>query len=166
MFIRKATGIDKIRISEIRPMVYKKMIESGLDQWDDEYPSKEILFKDIDRNEMLIACVDGDVAGYVTVNDDIPAEYKNVNMQFNAKICVHRLSVNPEYQKQGVATKIMEYVHNKYRDMGYNAICLDTCETNIAALELYKKLGYIVRGYVNFKRRPQYRFPVMEKMIK
>ena len=162
MYIRKATQEDKIEISKIRPKVYQKMLESGLNQWDDEYPSDTILFEDIDRGEMLAGLIDGKIVGYVTVNEDIPDEYKDVTLKFAPKICVHRLSVNPEFVGQGVATKIMQFVHEHYKDRGYASICLDTCEANIAALGLYNKLGYIQRGYVKFKRRPQYKFPVME----
>ena len=69
MEIRKATQEDKRKISVIRPAVYKNMIAAGLSQWDDEYPSETILFEDIDRGEMLVALIEGEIAGYVTVND-------------------------------------------------------------------------------------------------
>lgn len=123
------------------------------------------MFDDIDRGEMIVAVVGHMVAGYVTVNEDIPDEYNDVDLQFASKICIHRLSINPQFSRQGVATKIMEFVHKYYRGKGHKSICLDTCEANVAALKLYEKFGYITRGYVKFSRREQYRFPVMEIML-
>jgi len=165
MKIRKAQIDDMKQISNIRPAIYKKMIASGLNQWDEKYPSDEILLDDINNSEMFVALIDDEVAGYITVNEDIPDEYKTVDLKFDAKLCVHRLSINPKFSRQGIGTKMMEYVHGHFKDMNYTAICLDTCEANLAALRLYDKLGYITRGYVNFPRRPQYRFPVMEIML-
>ncbi|MBN2879491.1 MAG: GNAT family N-acetyltransferase [Clostridia bacterium] len=160
--IRKALKEDKQQISAIRPLVYKNMIVSGLRQWDDEYPSDEILFEDIDRGEMLIALIRGEIAGYVTVNNDIPAEYDSVDLQYNSEICIHRLSVNPKFQRKGVAYALMEYIHRMCLQQGHTSICLDTAEENTAAVNLYSKLGYEARGYVAFGRRPNYRFHVME----
>ena len=51
MIIRDAEQKDKKQIAQIRPAVYKKMIADGLYQWDDEYPSEEILFDD--RNNFV-----------------------------------------------------------------------------------------------------------------
>lgn len=165
MNIRKAKTEDMEQISKIRPAIYRKMIESGLNQWDNEYPNEEILLVDIQKYEMLVALIDGEIAGYVTVNEDIPDEYKEIDLKFNPKLCVHRLSINPKFARQGVGTKMMEYIHKHYKGMKHTSICLDTCEANTAALRLYDKLGYIIRGYVHFGRRPQYRFPVMEIML-
>jgi len=162
MEIRKATQEDKRKISVIRPAVYKNMIASGLSQWDDEYPSEKILFEDIDRGEMLVALIEGEITGYVTVNDDIPIEYATVDLRFNPEICIHRLSVNPKFARQGVAYSLMEYIHSMCLQQGNNSVCLDTAEENTAALNLYGKLGYTIRGYVTFGRKEQYRFIVME----
>lgn len=162
MIIRKATKDDKKQISKIRPTVYKNMLEYGLNQWDDEYPSNKILFDDIDNGTMYVATIDDLVAGYITVNENISEEYKDVDLRFDSKICVHRLSVNPVFARQGVATRLMKYIHQIYKEAGYTSICLDTCEDNYIALKLYQNLGYSIRGYVVFNRRRQYRFSVME----
>ena len=141
------------------------MIADGLYQWDDEYPSEEILFSDINDGNMIVAIEDGAIAGYVTVNEDIPQEYKEINLLFSPKICVHRLSVNPAHARRGTAKALMEYVHDSFKNQGYKSICLDTCEDNIAAISLYNKLKYVKRGYVSFERRPKLRFPVMERKL-
>ena len=165
MQIRKAIQEDKAHIAKIRSEVCKNMISVGLTQWDEEYPSDEILFEDIDRGEMLIAQIGDEIAGYVTVNKDIPKEYDEIDLQFASKICIHRLSVNPTFLRQGIGTRIMLYLHKSFKAQGYKSICLDTCEDNEGALRLYDKLGYIIRGYVKFPRKEQFRFPVMEIML-
>ena len=165
MIIRQAQAKDKAKIAEIRPLVFKSMLAAGLYQWDDEYPSEKILFEDIDKGHMIIAQINEEIAGYVTVNKEIPAEYSEIPLKFSPKICVHRLSVNPAFGRLGIATALMDYVHKEYKARGFFAICLDTCEDNTAALGLYEKLGYRRRGYVTFPRRPKFKFPVMERKL-
>lgn len=165
MIIRKAIEKDKKQIKSIRPLVVKYMADNNLTQWDDEYPSDEILMQDLDRGEMYAALIDDEVVAYVTVNSDIPPEYNEVALEFSPKMCVHRLSVNPKFAKKGIATKIMEYVHSDLKIQGYESICLDTCEDNPGALKLYDRLGYIIRGHVVFDRRAPMKFPVMERKL-
>jgi ribosomal protein S18 acetylase RimI-like enzyme len=165
IIIRKAIQQDKEQIKEIRPQVVEFMKASNLTQWDDEYPSEELLMQDLDRDEMYVALIDDKVAGYVTVNDEMPEEYNEIPFEFMPKKCVHRLSINPKFIKQGIATQIMEYVHNDLKKQDYSAVCLDTCEDNIGALKLYKNLGYITRGHVIFEKKAPMKFPVMEKKL-
>ena len=165
MIVRKAIQNDKAQIKKIRPQMVKFMADTNLTQWDDEYPSEELLMQDLDRGEMYAALIGDVVVGYVTINGDIPEEYSEVALEFSPKVCVHRLSVNPKFAKQGIATKIMEHVHGDLKKQGYRSICLDTCEDNAGALKLYRNLGYITRGYVIFERRAPMKFPVMERNL-
>ena len=165
MIVRKAIQKDKDQIKKIRPQVVKFMANNNLTQWDDEYPSDEILMQDLDRGEMYVALIKNEVVGYVTINEEIPEEYNAISLEFSSKVCVHRLSVNPKFAKQGIATKIMEHVHRDLKEQGYRAICLDTCEDNAGAIKLYSNLGYITRGYVIFERRAPMKFPVMERKL-
>lgn len=165
MIVRKAIQRDKKQIKLIRPKIVEFMADTGLTQWDDEYPSEELLMQDLDKGEMYVGLIDDEVVGYVTVNEEIPDEYNEIPLEFSPKICVHRLSVNPKFAKQGIATRIMENVHIDLKKRGYQSICLDTCEDNPGALKLYDNLEYIIRGNVTFERRAPKRFPVMERKL-
>lgn len=166
LMFRKAIANDKLAISAIRPRVYRDMHEKGNDQWDNEYPSDDILHIDIDRGHMYLAIVDGVIAAYVAMNSRIPEEYSSVSFVYEEpRACMHRLSVNPDYLRMGIATELMRYVHGQCRMIGYKSIVLDTYDNNNAALAFYKKLGYITRGSVSFPRRPDNTFPTMEKAL-
>lgn len=165
MIVRKAIEQDKEQIKQIRPQIVKFMSETGLTQWDDEYPGEKLLMQDLDRGEMYVGLIDEEIVGYVTINEEIPEEYNEIPLKFSPKVCVHRLSVNPKFGKQGIATKIMQSVHVDLKKSGYKSICLDTCEDNAGALKLYDNLGYIIRGNVHFERRATMKFPVMERKL-
>ncbi len=52
---------------------------------------------------------------------------------------IMNLYVNVENRKQGIATKLMEYMFENER---YNKIMLEVNENNLQALKLYNKLGF------------------------
>lgn len=54
-------------------------------------------------------------------------------------IDIMNLYVNVENRKQGIATKLMEYMFENER---YNKIMLEVNENNLQALKLYNKLGF------------------------
>lgn len=167
MIFRKAKSTDRQRISEIRPTVYKYMQSIGYTQWNDAYPSEEILFEDIDKGHMYVALVDGLIAAYVTVDKVMPVDYENIPFTYDEpRACIHRLSIDPEYLRLGIATELMKYVHGECKKIGYNSIVLDTCEDNPGALGLFEKLGYTIRGNIKYEKRSKLCFPTMEKSLK
>ncbi len=116
MILRKAKSTDKQRISELRPEVYKYMQSVGYTQWNEDYPSEVVLFDDIDKGHMYVAIVDELIAAYVTVDKEMPLDYKNIPFMFDEpRACVHRLSLNPEYTRMGIATELMNYVQEECR---------------------------------------------------
>lgn len=55
---------------------------------------------------------------------------------------VHALRVHFEYQKQGVATKVMKLLERKCQTMGIKALTLGVDDSNQRAIRLYHNLGY------------------------
>lgn len=53
------------------------------------------------------------------------------------------LGIKEEFRGYGLGTELLNYLHNKAQEKGYNAIRLDVAEYN-RAIHLYKKLGYKV----------------------
>ncbi len=56
------------------------------------------------------------------------------------------LAVLPEYQKKGIATKLMKFVEKKCKAKGIKKLWLDVVKTAKPAYRLYKKLGYKKEG--------------------
>lgn len=52
------------------------------------------------------------------------------------------IAVSPKVQKQGVAKKMMELAEAEMKAAGVKKIFLEVAENNVAAQNLYKKLGY------------------------
>ncbi len=161
---RKATNEDLSQVLELYKAVVSNMINSGINQWSDEYPNKVVLSADIEAGELIVGVNNGEILTAYVMNCDADPDYYNADWQYpDAKWCVvHRLCVSPAYHRQGLATKVMEYVEQTAKEEGFDSIHLDTFSGNPKALSLYHKLGFVDVGEAFWARG---RFVIMEKKL-
>lgn len=57
------------------------------------------------------------------------------------------LYVKPEHRRRGIARALMGYLENWARARGDRQIGLQVFQSNAAALDLYRKLGYQIQSY-------------------
>ncbi len=67
-----------------------------------------------------------------------------------------RLAVDPEYQNQGLATRLVGDLLNTFQEQGIGEVSVNTQSNNQASLELYKKFGF---------HRLDETYPVLQKKI-
>lgn len=135
-------------------LAVSRMDEQGVYQWDEIYPSADILASDIERGEMELLRIEGGIAAAFTLNAQCDAEYALGAWRFPESrfAVVHRLCVHPAYQGQGVASRVMDYVESSLRKRGFDSVRLDAFSENPAALRLYEKRGYEKVGEVRFRK--------------
>jgi len=96
-----------------------------------------------DRQRGWIKAVDGDmVVGGVAVIYN----YRRPQLGL-----IETLAVLPEFRRQGIGMKLVQYAMSKLFQNGMDASLITTWETNKAALALYEKLGFktIMRSKVD-----------------
>lgn len=131
----------------------KHMNEQGIPQWDETYPNKEILSKDVERQEMHVIEAQGRVAGLIVMNEDQSREYAAIQWAYHGRaLVVHRLTIHPAHQRIGLATHLMDFVEKTAAIAGYNCIRLDAFTRNPAAFTLYENRGYRKAGVVHFRK--------------
>ena len=151
-------------ILKIYKNVTADMESKEIFQWDNLYPDKNIIKEDIVHNEMFIAKKHNNIIGAFTINHFCDDEYKNGNWKYpNASYnVIHRLCVNPEYQNQGYAAEIMQWIEKYLKNKNIKTIRLDAFTKNKSALRLYEKLGYTIVGHTDWRKG---RFFLMEKKL-
>ena len=82
----------------------------------------------------LIARINSEIAGFI-----IGAAYYERNAQLGHILTV---DVTPAYRQKGVAQKLLQEIEKIFKEKGFRASYLEVREDNIAALGLYRKLGY------------------------
>jgi ribosomal-protein-alanine acetyltransferase len=82
----------------------------------------------------LAARVNGEIAGFAIARVNIRR-----NVQFGHILTV---DIAPAYRRKGIAQKLLHEVETILRDRGIKECRLEVRENNVAALNLYQKLGY------------------------
>ena len=68
---------------------------------------------------------------------------------------VKRVFVKQEYRGKGISSKLMELLENAAREQGYRYLVLESGEPLVAAMALYRKIGYkIIPNYGQYKDMP------------
>ncbi len=141
------------------------MRAEGHFQWNDTYPNRGTLERDIAASTAFGAWLDGELAGLVTVDGNQEPAYQPIPFAFGEPIrVVHRLAIHPAFQRRGLSSALMDFAEGLARAAGCRAMRLDTCEDNGPALALYQNRGYVVRGTCHFPPRT-FTFLVMEKQL-
>jgi ribosomal protein S18 acetylase RimI-like enzyme len=55
---------------------------------------------------------------------------------------IDELYIEPQYRRQGIGRRAMEFVEERARELGVNAIHLEVDHGNDSAAELYRRAGY------------------------
>jgi ribosomal protein S18 acetylase RimI-like enzyme len=129
------------------------MDSQGIVQWDELYPTREILAMDIERREMHVLEFEGKTAGFIVLNEHQEPEYAAVQWQFpGPALVVHRLTVHPAFQRRGFASRLMDFAEESASARHYAAVRLDAFTKNPGACVLYMNRGYRKAGIVRFRK--------------
>ncbi|WMJ84865.1 GNAT family N-acetyltransferase [Oscillospiraceae bacterium LTW-04] len=154
MEFRKAVPSETSEVFKIYREAIIRMQASGIDQWDDIYPTQAVIEQDIANGEMTIGLMDGIIACAFVLNDEQWEGYEGGNWLYSS-LCfsvLHRLCVNPIYQGKGVAKQAIQYIETLLKSEGVDVLRLDSFPKNSNAIKLYEKLDYIKVGETTFRK--------------
>ena len=165
--------IEKAIISDIELLVAitkscaKFMIENGIFQWNEQYPSKEVLVNDINLKQLWKLVDKNSIIGLIVLTKIEDKEYSNVKwMTENGNsLYVHRLAVHPKFQGKGYAQKLMDFAENYAIEKAYKSIRLDTFSQNKRNINFYKKQHYKRLESIFFPKQSAYPFYCFEKVL-
>lgn len=107
-------------------------------------------FASTSPDEVIVACLDGRVVGYVQVRPPTP-------LPSNAHVLtVDGLAVSPAVQRRGVAVRLLQAVDDRAAERGAARVTLRVLAVNSGARALYERHGYVVEGVL----RGEFRLPV------
>ncbi len=55
---------------------------------------------------------------------------------------IHSFRVRPEWQGQGLGTRLLGIAEDDLREQGFQEVTLNVAKENVSAIRLYKRLGY------------------------
>jgi len=161
---RKAALNDLNAVCDLVGRAVENMISCGIYQWDEIYPAKEDFERDIINDQLYVGTADGHIAVVFVINREYDPEYDDADWgstDENFRV-IHRLCVNPDYQRSGIARSTMLYIEALLKSQGVTSIRLDTFTENPRALGLYESLGFKKTGYADWRKG---RFVLLEKVF-
>jgi ribosomal protein S18 acetylase RimI-like enzyme len=105
----------------------------------DEPVVREVLRKFLDSPELGQAWVffeSETPVGYIVLTFGYSFEYHGRDS------FIDELYIEPQYRRQGIGRRAMQFVEERARELGVNAIHLEVYKGNDPAAELYRRAGY------------------------
>ncbi|WP_136468309.1 GNAT family N-acetyltransferase [Flagellimonas onchidii] len=165
--------IRPAKISEIEDILSltkacaAKMIENGIFQWNEHYPSKEAFLKDLERGELYVKWHKGSIIGAIVISTFMDEEYVPItSLTPNGNSTyVHRLCTHPDHQGKGFAQELMDYAESYSRSKGYKSVRLDTFSQNQRNQRFYEQRGYQRLGDIFFPKQSEHPFHCYELVL-
>ena len=149
---RKGTMGDLERIMELVADAQNWFSKQDIDQWQDGYPTREIISSDISGNENHIVELNGVTVATFVISFTGEPTYTEIKgkgwLNENSYAVVHRIAVADECRRKGIALEILRYAEELSIEQGLNDIRIDTHRDNLAMRSLLKKLGYVHCGRI------------------
>jgi Acetyltransferases len=166
MFIEQAELCDAQSIMGLIIACIERMRARGIHQWDEIYPNLSLVQDNIRAHSLFTTRDKGTWRGSVCLNDLQPEEYDSLPWRCTngRALVVHRLCVDPDWQRRGIGHAFMEFAEDFAREQSVASIRLDAYTGNNGALALYECLGYDRVEQVYFPRR-NVPFDCFEKIL-
>jgi len=149
---RKATAEDMENILLTVRQAKNYLKKHKVDQWQSDYPTEELLEKDIQRGEGYVITYGDRFAGYFAFSQRPDPDYDDISdgkWRSDEPYCVfHRAAVMAEYRGSGLSHHLMSFVEELAREAGRSCIRVDTHRKNKAMTALLREHGYEYRGNI------------------
>ena len=108
------------------------LISKNIFQWSEKYPSIDVFKNDIEKNALFVAKHKLKIIGCLALCSNKDLEYKNTKWltEDNKNLYIHRLAVDPKFQKQGIGRLLMDFAEDYARDKKLKSVMLDTFSKN------------------------------------
>jgi ribosomal protein S18 acetylase RimI-like enzyme len=165
--IRRGVHEDLIPILDITKNCAVKMDAMGIYQWNENYPNRNAFIDDIENNELLVFTKGALLVGCIALCTKMDDVYKDVKWLTKdvKSLYVHRLAVDPQFQKKGIGKKLMDYAEDFAKKNNFISIRLDTFSKNKNNMRFYERRGYKRLEEVFFPEQSKFPFYCYELII-
>ncbi|MGU8237458.1 GNAT family N-acetyltransferase [Clostridium perfringens] len=136
MEFRQAKISDLDQIVEIIELSKKYLKETKVDQWQDGYPAKEDLRRDIENRNSYVLTNKDEIVATTVISLDGESTYNSI---FNGEwitnedyIVMHRVAVHDKYKGKGIFKELIKEAESLALNKGISSIKIDTHRDNIS----------------------------------
>lgn len=155
MLIRKSTGTDIISIMPIFDEARKTIAALGIDQWQNGYPSEEIILSDIELEQSYLCELDGNICGTFAMLSCGEPTYDNIydghwltGDESQNYVAIHRVAISVSSRGSGLSGKIISYAADFAKNIGRKSLRIDTHRGNLVMRRMLEKNGFRYCGVI------------------
>ena len=146
--IRQATINDLEVMYAIRMQAKERMAAMGIDQWQDDQPTKKQFEEDILYKRAYVYVIDEEVVATATFQTEKEMTYESlVDLKIQAMTC-HRIAVASHKTNRGIGKKLLMYMELFASQKNIQRLYVYTHPNNQPMQQLLKKLGYEPLGTI------------------
>ena len=149
---RKGTEADISCIMELVADAQNWLRKQNVDQWQDGYPTRELILSDILGRENYIVELNGVVIATAVISFACEPTYSEIKgkgwKNDNSYAVVHRIAVSDKCRRKGIAKEILYFTEELCAERGVTDIRIDTHYDNTAMRTLLRKMGYAHCGCI------------------
>ena len=149
---RKGRAEDLDAVMALVADAQKWFAGQNIDQWQDGYPTQNIILSDISYNNNYIVELNGVISATFVASFDGEPTYSEIKgrgwLNENSYAVIHRIAVADSCRRKGIAKEILHYAEELCVERGVKDIRIDTHRDNLAMRSLLKKMGYTHCGRI------------------
>lgn len=151
MNFREAKKEDIESILEVISHAKEYMKRNNSTQWNENYPNKETIINDIEKNIGYVLIVENLIRGYIVVDFSDDEIYKNIKGKwktFGNYASIHRCAIHKELRGQGYGSELFKFAEKLALSKNIRSVRVDTAPENETMKHLFNKNGYEYCGTV------------------
>ncbi len=151
--IRKAELGDLDPIMELVRQAQEYLHGSGIVQWINGYPSRELIQKDIIDDNRYVVCKDGKVVASVGIFFGEEPDYAVIEdggwLNDSSYVCIHRICVDNSCKGMGLGGAMVRLCEELARKKNIRNIRCDTHKDNLSMRRMMEKNGFVYCGIIH-----------------
>ena len=155
MEIRRTARGDIAAIMPIFDEARATIATLGIDQWQNGYPSKNVIEKDFEKSQSYCVLRDGEIVGTFALIDDGEPTYDEIfegewltGDGKNNYFAIHRVAISVKSRGSGISMKIIDFCADKARENGKISLRIDTHKGNVVMRKMLEKNGFTHCGVI------------------
>ena len=155
MDIRQVLPSDVDRLMEIFEEARYTISLLGIDQWQNGYPSRDVIEKDVELGQSYCICTGGKPCGtMVLILDGEPlydwidnGEWLTGSSNQNY-LTIHRVAISVDCRGKGISTSMIKDASEFARQHGKTSLRIDTHHGNVVMRRMLEKNGFQACGVI------------------
>lgn len=164
--VRKAVNTDIETLMPIFEAAKKALGSRGIDQWQDGYPDRDAIARDIKKQDGYVVDRDGKIMAYAAVSFDGEPTYEVIedgqwltengyrhedgadHFTDAGYAVIHRIVSAPDIKRCGAATRLLGHAEALCRKRGVRSIRIDTHSDNVIMQQWLQKNNFTYCGRI------------------